>query len=134
MAEAKSLVLFDGVCNVCNAAVLFVVDRDPMERFVFAPLSSPLGESTLRAQGLEPGTLDSIVLVEGGRAFTHSDAALRIARQLTFPWSLLGLFAIVPRALRDWLYRAFAARRYGWFGKSDSCRVPTPALRRRFVA
>jgi predicted DCC family thiol-disulfide oxidoreductase YuxK len=133
--DARSLVLFDGVCNVCNHAVLFVIDRDPNERFVFAPLSSALGERTLREHGITPGSLDSIVLVEGGRAYTHSDAALRIAAGLARPWSWLSaLGRLVPRALRDLAYRAFAARRYRWFGRQESCRVPTPELRRRFLA
>jgi predicted DCC family thiol-disulfide oxidoreductase YuxK len=130
----QRLVLFDGVCNFCNAAVLFIVDRDPRERFVFAPLSSDVGQATLKRYGCRED-LDSVVLVENDHAYTCSTAALRIARGLRFPWPLffyLGM--LVPKAVRNWMYRYFAAHRYQWFGKSDQCRIPTPAMRRRMVA
>jgi predicted DCC family thiol-disulfide oxidoreductase YuxK len=131
----KRLVLFDGTCNFCNASVLFIIDRDPGEQFVFAPLESELGQRLLAERGpLPPGT-DSLVLVEGDHLLTHSSAALGIARRLSAPWSWLGYLAtMVPRFIRDAAYRAFAKRRYRWFGKQDSCRVPTPELRRRFLA
>jgi predicted DCC family thiol-disulfide oxidoreductase YuxK len=132
-ANAKSLLLFDGVCNVCNAAVLFVVDRDPKAQFQFASLQSELGERTLREHGL-PMELNTVVLIEGGRAYTHSNAALRVARGLRWPWPLLYALMIVPRALRDAAYRAFASRRYALFGKSEQCRIPTPELRKRMLA
>jgi predicted DCC family thiol-disulfide oxidoreductase YuxK len=146
--RSKSLLLFDGACNFCNGAVLFVIDRDPHERFVFAPLQSELGKQTLRANGLDAmleertppaagqaGALTgsaSMVLIEGGRAYLRSAAALRVVLRLRWPWPLLYAGLLVPRFLRDWAYETFAARRY-WFGQSDSCRVPTPELRRRFV-
>jgi predicted DCC family thiol-disulfide oxidoreductase YuxK len=142
----KSLLLFDGACNFCNGAVLFVIDRDPRERFVFAPLQSELARDTLRAHGLgamlearEPASEAqgltgnaSMVLIEAGRVYQRSSAALRVALRLRWPWPLLYAALLVPRFLRDWAYDAFAARRY-WFGQRDSCRVPTPELRRRFV-
>lgn len=139
-ARAKSLLLFDGACNFCNGAVLFVIDRDPREHFVFAPLQSERGREALRDHGLEAmaGAREALtgdatmVLVEAGRVYLRSTAALRVARRLRWPWPLLSLALVVPRALRDWAYEAFAARRY-WFGRSDICRVPTPELRRRFV-
>ena len=131
----KRLVLFDGECNVCNGAVLFIIDRDLREEFLFAPLASDVGRRALAAHGLVDPTLDSLVLVEEGRAVTHSTAALRIMRRLSglWPW-LAPLLLLVPRCARDAVYRAFARRRYGWFGKTDHCRVPTPELRRRFLA
>jgi predicted DCC family thiol-disulfide oxidoreductase YuxK len=131
--SAKSLLLFDGVCNVCNASVLFIVDRDPREHFQFASLQSELGARTLREHGL-PMDLDTVVLIEGGKAYVRSSAALRVARRLRWPWPLLYALVLVPRGLRDVLYNAFASRRYALFGKSDSCRVPTPELRRRMLA
>jgi predicted DCC family thiol-disulfide oxidoreductase YuxK len=133
MAEpAKSLLLFDGVCNVCNAAVLFVVDRDPSERIQFASLQSDLGERMLREHGL-PRDLDTVVLIEGGKAYVRSSAALRVARRLRWPWPLLFALLLVPRVLRDALYKGFAGHRYAWFGKADQCRLPTPELRRRML-
>jgi predicted DCC family thiol-disulfide oxidoreductase YuxK len=128
----KSLLLFDGECNVCNATVLFVVDRDPNERFQFASLQSDLGRSKLREHGL-PFDLNTVVLVEGGRAFVRSDAALRVARRLRWPWPLFFALMVVPRVMRDTLYSWFAGHRYAWFGKADQCRLPTPELRRRML-
>lgn len=133
-ADSKQLLLFDGVCNFCNWAVLFVVDRDPKERFVFAPLQSELAEQALRDHGLSNTTLDSVVLIEGDRAYTASTAGLRVAKALRWPWpALYYLFIGVPRPLRDAAYSYFAANRYRWFGKSDQCRIPTPELRRRIL-
>lgn len=131
--EPQRLVLFDGVCNFCNSAVLFIVDRDPKERFKFASLQSDTGQKTLREHKCDPA-IDSVVLVEGERTFLRSTAALRIARALRWPWPILFyLFILVPRVLRDAAYRYFATHRYQWFGKSDQCRIPTPELRRRIV-
>jgi predicted DCC family thiol-disulfide oxidoreductase YuxK len=127
------VILFDGVCNLCNASVLFVVRRDPAARFQFAALQSPAA-TRLLASIPHPGPLpDAIVLVDGARVYTRSTAALRIARGLTFPWPLLYGFIVVPRAIRDWVYELVAARRYRWFGKRDECMVPTPELRARFL-
>jgi predicted DCC family thiol-disulfide oxidoreductase YuxK len=130
--DTKVLVLFDGVCNFCNDAVLWMIDRDPRERLQFASLQSELGQRVVRERGL-PGELRSMALVEGERSYVRSAAALRMLRWLRFPWSLLYVLMLVPRVLRDAAYEYFAAHRYVWFGKSESCRVPTPALRRRFV-
>lgn len=131
-APDKLLILFDGVCNFCNETVLFLIDRDPRQHFVFASLQSELGQRTVQAHGVGID-LDTIVAVEGGKAYTRSDAALRIVRRMRFPWSLLYLGVILPRFLRNWAYNQFARRRYKWFGKSDQCRIPTPELRKRFV-
>lgn len=133
-AQTKRLVLFDGVCNFCNSAVLFIVDRDPKEHFIFASLQSDIGQQTLEEHKCDP-QLDSVLLVEDGKAYTRTTAALRIARQLRFPWPILFyLFILVPRFIRDAAYRYFARHRYDWFGKADQCRIPTPELRRRIVA
>ena len=129
------VVLFDGVCNLCNGTVQFIVDRDPAGRFRFASLQSEAGARVLREHGREPpaGDPDSIVLVEGGTLYEHSSAALRIARRLGFPWSLGVVGLAVPRLARDAVYRFIARNRYRWFGREESCRVPTPALRARFL-
>lgn len=132
--EGKILVLFDGVCNVCNASVLFIIDRDPEERFVFAPLSSDLAKASLRDRGWDDPSLDSIVVIDGEQVHTHSSAALYIARHMSGLWPMLSALLAMPRPLRDVAYRAFAKRRYALFGKSEQCRIPTPELRRRFLA
>ena len=135
-AGEPRIVLFDGVCNLCNGTVQFIIDRDPGGSFRFASLQGEAGARVLREHGREPpkGDPDSIILVEGGRIYDHSDAALRIARALGLPWSLAVLGFALPRFVRDALYRLIARNRYRWFGREESCRVPTPALRARFLS
>lgn len=128
------IILFDGVCNLCNGAVNFVIDRDTGGHFKFAALQSEAARALMTEHTLPPGALDSIVLVEDGRVYQRSDAALRIARRLRGIWPLLYGFMIVPRFIRDRVYDVVAANRYRWFGKEDACRVPTPELRARFLA
>lgn len=131
--SAHPILLFDGVCNLCNGFVQFVIARDPPGRFRFAALGTAAAASVLREVGVAEPLPDSIVLVEDGRVFTRSDAALRIARGLRFPWPLFYGFVAVPRFIRDRLYDAIAARRYRWFGRRETCMVPTPELKRRFL-
>ncbi|HKW03130.1 MAG TPA: DCC1-like thiol-disulfide oxidoreductase family protein [Vicinamibacterales bacterium] len=118
-APVERVVLFDGVCNLCNGLVQFIIRRDPHARFKFAAMTS-----------FED---DTLVLVEDGRKYVRSDAVLRIARRLRAPWPLLYAFIVVPRPLRDWAYDIVARRRYRWFGRREACMVPTPELRARFV-
>lgn len=132
----RALVLFDGVCNLCNAAVLFIIDRDPRGRFRFAPLQSDHAVQLLASLGAQDlkSNADSIVLIEEGRVYLRSDAALRICSHLRSPWPVMSWFLIVPRQLRDWVYDWVARNRYRWFGRQESCRIPTPELRERFLA
>ena len=127
------LVLFDGVCNLCNGVVTFVIARDPHGRFKFGALQSAAARRVIEAHRAPDPLPDAIVLVEGGRLYTRSTAALRIARRLTFPWPLTAVFLAVPRPLRDRVYALFASRRYRWFGRRETCMVPTPELRARFI-
>ncbi|HLU82279.1 MAG TPA: thiol-disulfide oxidoreductase DCC family protein [Trueperaceae bacterium] len=133
--EGESVILFDGVCNLCNGAVLFIIDRDPRQRFLFAPLQSDFAVELLAAidQEAPVADADSIVLIEDGRVYQRSEAALRIAKQLRSPWPLLRVFALVPTGLRDRVYDLVARNRYRWFGRQEECRVPTPELRQRFM-
>ncbi len=130
------VVLFDGVCNLCNGSVQFILDRDPAERFRFAALQSDAARRLLIALGrpAPTGEPDSVVLVENGQVWERTDAALRIARSLRGLWRLFAVFLLVPRPLRDAVYRWVARHRYRWFGRTESCRVPTPALRARFLS
>ncbi|MDP6087449.1 MAG: DCC1-like thiol-disulfide oxidoreductase family protein [Nitrospinota bacterium] len=131
--ESGALVLFDGVCNLCNASVTFIIDRNPADRFRFASLQSEFGEEQIRRRRLSGPILSSLVLIEGGRCFTRSTAALRIARRLTLPWNLLYGLLLIPAPVRDIVYAWIARNRYRWFGKSDACRHPTSDLARRFL-
>lgn len=137
VSENHALVLFDGVCNLCNGAVNFIIDRDPVGYFRFAALQSEEAAPLLARFGRPPVASatapDSIVLIEGGRLYERSGAALRIARRLRGPWPLLYAFVAVPKPLRDAAYGWIAANRYRWFGKEDACRLPTPGLRARFL-
>jgi predicted DCC family thiol-disulfide oxidoreductase YuxK len=133
-AGARTVVLFDGVCNLCNGFVNFALDRDRTGRLVFGALQSEEAQRLLREAGLAESRPDSLVLIEGdGRAFVRSAAALRAARALDWPWPLLAIGLIVPRPLRDLVYEWVARHRYRWFGQRDSCRMPTPELRARFL-
>lgn len=127
------VLLFDGVCGLCHRAVAFVLARDRRGVFRFASLQSEVGRALAARCGLRPDALDTLVLVEGERCSTRSTAALRVARRLTGAWPLLAALLVVPRPLRDAVYDAVAARRYRWFGRYDSCPLPPPALRPRFL-
>jgi predicted DCC family thiol-disulfide oxidoreductase YuxK len=141
-----NVVLFDGTCNFCDGAVHFVVDHERGAELKFAALQSDAGEKLLvdalgeeRARAIRSGTdgsgdPDGVVFLEDGKAYTHSTAALRVARHLRAPWRWFRFLWIVPRPLRDVVYRWFARNRYRWFGKSETCRVPTPELRARFLS
>lgn len=128
-----AVVLFDGVCNLCNGSVQFIIRRDPAGRFRFASLQSEAGQALLRRHGLDPEDLFSVILVEDGRVHSRSDAALRIAGGLSGGWRAAGALRVVPRPLRDLVYGLVARNRYRWFGRRDACMIPTPELRARFL-
>lgn len=129
------MVLFDGVCNFCNGAVNFIIDRDPRGKIAFASLQSAAAQELMRKHGVAvpEGDLDTFLLIDNGRIYDRSTAALRVAGKLQSPLAVFWIFLVVPRFVRDFFYRAFAKRRYKWFGKTDECRVPTPEIRERFV-
>lgn len=126
----QPVILFDGVCNLCQSSVQFIIKRDKKAKFKFAALQSEAGQKLLKGH-TAPG-LDSVILVENDKVYTHSSAALRIAKGLDGLWPMLYVFVIIPRPLRNWLYNWVAANRYRWFGKQESCMMPTPELKSRF--
>ena len=129
-----AIVLFDGVCNFCNGSVNFMIGHDTAGYFKFAPLQSETGRALLGKFGIDTTETDSIILVEDDKAYTHSTAALRIARKLDGLWGWFYIFRFVPRPIRDLFYRLFAKYRYRLFGKKDVCMMPTPELQERFLA
>lgn len=146
MAEAlgeRPVVLFDGVCNVCNRTVNFIIDRDPTGRLRFASLQSGAARRLLEEIGrtVPQGDPETIVVIDRGRVYERSAAMVRVAGYMGGGWRLLAALLVIPRPLLDALYRWAAARRYRWFGQSDvtatqttgRCRVPTPELRARFL-
>ena len=141
----SAVVLFDGVCNFCDASVNFIIDHDKAGYYKFAPLQSEEGSKLANQYGFESATassdaaasdlipIDSVILIENGKAYTHSTAALKILKRLGAPWSWLYAFVIVPRPIRDWAYRLFAKYRYRIFGHKDQCMLPSPEVRARFL-
>ncbi len=132
-AQPTHLILFDGVCNFCCLWVQFLIRRDPKKRFRFASLQSAIGQETLRRLHLSPDKLTTMIFVEGDRYFMKSSAALQMARRMRGPWPLLFLFIVIPAPIRDFFYDLVARNRYRWFGKKETCMVPTPDLKERFL-
>lgn len=129
----QTIIFFDGLCNLCNGAVQFAIKRDTKNVFKFASLQSDIAVTELAKYGVNPNQLNSIVLLEEGKIYQKSTAALRIAKRLTGLWPLLYVFIIVPPFIRDGIYRFIAKNRYKWFGKQESCWVPTPELKSKFL-
>lgn len=132
MADS-SIVLFDGVCNLCNSSVQFIIKRDKKKKFLFAPLQGKKGQEIFLKHSLPAGELNSFILAEGDNIYIKSTGALRMLKKLGGPWSLLYAFIIVPPFIRDGIYSWVAKNRYKWFGKKDSCMIPTPDLKERFL-
>lgn len=127
------VILFDGVCNLCNASVQWILKRDKAARFRFASLQSDTGRQLLAHFGLAGPAPDTVVVVWEGRLYTRSDAALEIARLLGSPWSWFSVFRIVPRRMRNALYNWVARHRYRWFGRRAECWLPRPEWKDRFI-
>ncbi|MCK6694618.1 MAG: thiol-disulfide oxidoreductase DCC family protein [Thermoanaerobaculia bacterium] len=127
------VILFDGVCNLCNVSVQWVLKRDQKGQFRFAALQSGTGQRLLERFGQNRESFDTVVLVDGDRLFTRSDAAIEIARRLGKPWSWLALLRWIPKRLRDAAYDIVARHRYRWFGRRETCMLPRPEWKERFV-
>lgn len=127
------IILFDGICNFCNSAVNFVIKRDPQSKFRFATLQSEVTHGLLSARQLSSSDLSSFVLIEDDKIYTRSTAALKVCRDLNGLWPLMYGFMIVPRFIRDGVYKWIARHRYQWFGKKDICMVPNKNVRSRFL-
>ena len=132
--EAKKIILFDGVCNLCNGAVQFIIKRDKRSVFKFASLQSEIGKQLSKERGIDTELLDSIILIEPGIAYySKSTAALEIMKSFGGIWNLTRLFTVLPKGFRDIVYDFIAKNRYKWFGKKDACMIPTPELQSRFL-
>jgi len=128
-----SIILFDGVCNLCNEAVNFVIKRDTGNVFKFTPLQEKQGVLLLKTHAVDTQKLDSIVLIENEKVYVKSSAALRIARKMSNLWPLFFVLLIIPSFIRDGVYDFIAKNRYKWFGKKEQCMIPTPGLREKFL-
>lgn len=131
--ESKSIILFDGVCNLCNGFVNFVISRDSKNIFQFGSLQSEKAPELLKPFNFSTNQLSTVLLIEDGKLYSQSTAALRILKKLNGAWPVLYAFIIVPKPIRDLVYDFIAKNRYKWFGRKDECMIPTPELRAKFV-
>ncbi len=132
--KEKQLILFDGVCNLCNTSIQYVIKHDKNNRFLFAPLQSTLGKSIITHYNIDTSKMDSILLYTPGKGIYYkSTAALKTASQLGAPTNLLSIFLLVPAFIRNWVYDFIAKNRYKWYGKKEACMIPTPELKARFL-
>ncbi|HLP73624.1 MAG TPA: thiol-disulfide oxidoreductase DCC family protein [Bacteroidales bacterium] len=129
----EKIILFDGICNLCNGLVKFIIRHDNKGEIRFAQLQSSFGEEFMKGHGLDPGDRNSVIYISGEQYFLRSAAILRILKDMGGGWRLLNGFIIVPRFIRDAVYDLVAKYRYRIFGKKESCMVPTPEIRERFL-
>ena len=129
----KPVIFFDGVCNLCNASVQFIIKKDSKKNFMFSSLQSDAGQAILLQNKLENLDFDTIILLEDGIIYDKSTAILKILRKLSGLYKLGYLFIAVPKFIRDFVYKIISKNRYKWFGKRDSCMIPTEELKLRFL-
>jgi predicted DCC family thiol-disulfide oxidoreductase YuxK len=128
------IILFDGICNLCNGSIIFILKREKGPIFQFASIQSETGKELLEWCGLPSNYNQAVVYIENGKIYLGSTAALKIGQKLIFPWSLLSSVGfVVPKSIRDWVYNQIAQHRYQWFGIQDVCMVPTESPRARFL-
>jgi len=133
MSTTTTILFFDGHCNLCNNSVDFVITRDKKRVFRFAPLQGETAKDVLGVVNIDLEHPDSFVLSKDNKVYFRSTAALMVARQLGFPWSLTSLFLVVPPFIRDAVYNLIARNRYKWFGRKETCRLPSPEERSLFL-
>ena len=129
--KGAPILLFDGVCNLCNGVVQFVIRQDPKGKILFASQQSNVGQRLLDQYNLPD--LQSVILIEGDKVYRNSDAALRLFHHLGGYWAALEVFKVIPSPFRNWVYRLIAGNRYRLFGKRKQCMIPTPEVRKRFL-
>ncbi|MGQ0827387.1 MAG: thiol-disulfide oxidoreductase DCC family protein [Bacteroidota bacterium] len=133
MSNNTSIILFDGICNLCNSSINFVIRHDKKNQFRFATLQSETGKKLLQKFNINTITTDSFILIENNKAYTKSTAALRTSKKLDKLYPLFYSFIIIPAFIRNFAYDLIARNRYKWFGKKDQCMIPTDELRSKFL-
>lgn len=129
-----NIIIFDGICNLCNASINFLIKIDKNNVFKFVAMQSESGEQLLKKYGFSTTEIDSFLLISNKNLLTKSDAIVRISAQLPFPWNLFFVLKILPKGMRDYLYSLVAKNRYKWFGKKNQCLIPTPELNHKFLS
>lgn len=132
--QAKNIIFFDGVCNLCNSSVQWIIKNDKNEVFHFASLQSDFGQQLLKERNLDSNNFNSFLFLKEGVLYDKSSAALQVAKLLRFPFFILYAFIAVPKFFRDAVYGYIAENRYIWFGKKDACMIPSPDLKKRFLS
>ena len=132
LKENSKVILFDGVCNLCNNSVKFIIKNDKRNIFKFAPIQGKYGIKIQNSYNINTTQINSIILVDGEKTFTKSSAALRIAKDLKAPFFMFYVFIIIPVFIRNFIYDLIAKNRYKWFGKMESCMIPSNELRSKF--
>lgn len=134
MESDKKIILFDGVCNLCNSSIQFVIKRDKDDLFRYAALQSEIGQKLISERNIDTSNIDSIILIEPGIAYyTKSDAALHVGKNLKGYRTISSVFNLIPSGLRNIIYDFVARNRYKWYGKKDQCMIPTPELKAKFL-
>jgi predicted DCC family thiol-disulfide oxidoreductase YuxK len=135
LPKHKKIILFDGVCNLCNSSINYVIDKDQKDEFRFLALQSDLGKELQNYLGITSKTLDSIILYIPNEAYyIKSTAALKIISSFSGLWKLFSVFSVIPTSIRDIIYDIVARNRYKWYGKRNQCRIPTPELKSKFLS
>ncbi|MEO6722773.1 MAG: thiol-disulfide oxidoreductase DCC family protein [Ferruginibacter sp.] len=129
----QPIILFDGVCNLCNGAVNFVIKKDKKSRLKLGAIQSEQGQDLLKNYGLSTSEMNTFIFIENEKAYTRSIAALKVSKYLGGLWPMFYGFIIVPKFIRDGIYNWIAKNRYNWFGRKDQCMMPTPEVRQRFL-
>jgi predicted DCC family thiol-disulfide oxidoreductase YuxK len=129
----KPVILFDGVCNYCNSMVQFIIRQDKQQKFLFAPLQSDAGRQLLQAYQLPEKDFNSFVLIDKNKSYLRSSASLQVFKNLPWYWKWTQVFWIVPLFIRDGIYNFIARNRYKWFGKKETCMIPSPEVKMRFL-
>ncbi|MFS4482011.1 thiol-disulfide oxidoreductase DCC family protein [Hyunsoonleella sp. 2307UL5-6] len=133
--QNKQLILFDGVCNLCNSSVQFVIKHDKNNQFMFTALQSEAGQKIINHFNIDTKKVDSILLFTPKKGIvSKSTAALKVASKLGFPINILSVFLIIPSFISNWVYDFIAKNRYKWFGKKEACMIPTPELKNKFLS
>lgn len=127
------VILFDGVCNLCNGFIQFIIKRDPEAKFRFAALQSDFAKDELQKRNINPNVINTVIFLDQNLTYTQSTAALEIAKKLGKGWQLLYPLIFLPTSFRDFVYKLVAKNRYKWFGQKNSCMIPTPELKSRFL-
>lgn len=134
LPKDKKLILFDGVCNLCDVTVQFIIKHDKQDVFRFVALQSELGQEIVKYIGVDTSKTDSIILYEPGRAYYYkAEAAIRIAKELGGIYSLVGIFSVLPNWFSNKIYDYVARNRYKWYGKKEQCMIPTPEMKAKFL-